>query len=128
MPASINKMCKAEVIPPGDTAKQTVFFRSNVNMYKSPFAEAVGITAATEAEAAGQAAYSVRALIRFGYLQRMTAYLKASATDPGRAVRVLVASGKQQAARSYADGTKTIPGVKGGAVVSIRNANRMRLL
>lgn len=127
MPASI-KLCKAEVTPPGGTAKQTIYFRSNVNMYKDAFGTAVGITAATEAEASQQAAYSVRSLIRFGFLQRMTAYLKASATEPGRAVRILVPFGNQGAARAYADGTKTIPGVKGGAVVSIRNANRMRLL
>jgi hypothetical protein len=127
MPAS-NKLCKAVVDPPGAGGAETVFFRSNVLMYTGTFGTAVGIEPATEVEAAGKAPYSVRQLIRFGFLRRMTAYLKGTATAPGRASRILVASGKEDTARGYANGTNTIPGVKGGAVVSIREANRMRLL
>lgn len=127
MPAS-NKLCKATVNPPGASTAEIVYFRSNVNMYTGTFGTAVGITAAEEEEVAGKAPHSVRQLIRFGFLRRMTAYLNSSGTAPGRATRILVATGKELDARSYANGTNTIPGIKGGAVVSIREANRMRLL
>jgi hypothetical protein len=127
MPASI-KLCKALVDPPGPGPIETVFFRSNVLMYTGGFGDAVGIVAASELEASGKAPHSVKQLIRFGFLRRMTAYLKSSATDPGRAVKILVAAGKEGDARGYANGTNTIPGIKGGGISSIRETNRMRLL
>ena len=126
MPTSI-KLCKAVIgLSPGS---ETVFFRSNVNMYKDGFGTAVGITVATADETAKSPVSSIRQLIRVGYLRRMTATLKGTATEPGTSVRILVAAGREPAARTYgAAGTNPLPGVKGGAIASIRESNRMRLL
>ncbi|MEG4458264.1 hypothetical protein [Microcoleus sp. N9_A1] len=130
MPAAKIGLCKA-VVPVVDaatttTTNETVYFRSNTLLYTGDFATAVGISVAGPGELS-KPAMPVKNLIRGGQLSRMVAVTKATATNPSTQVKILVSTNKTPDARSWPDGTKTLPGSSAGPITAVRNANRMRL-
>lgn len=128
MPAAKIGLCKAEVpvVSGSTTTNQTVFFRSNTLLYVGDFATATGISVATAGELS-QPAMPIKNLIRGGQLTRMVAVSKATATNPSTQSKILVSTTKTPNARGWPDGAKSLPGSSSGAIVAIRNANRMRL-
>ena len=128
MPAAKIGLCKAEVpvVSGSTTTNQTVYFRTNTNLYTGDFATAVGISVAGAGEMS-QPAIPIRSLIAGGQLTRKVAVTKATATTPSSQIRILVSTSKTPNARGWPDGTKTLPGSSASAIMAIRNANRMRL-
>ncbi|MEG4842467.1 hypothetical protein [Microcoleus sp. B9-D4] len=128
MPTAKIGLCRATVstVVEGAELKQTVYFRSNTLMYVGDFAANAGIEVAP-AGTLSNPAIPVKNLIRGGYLTRMVAVTKATATTPSSQVKILVNSSKLATARAWPDGAKTLPGSSAGPIVAIRNANRMRL-
>lgn len=125
MPAASNKLCKATVDT--GTGTETIYFRTNVNQYTGAFATAVGIEAAGATEQS-KPPVDLRRLISAGYLVRMVAITKGTATDPSRQISILCAAGKEAGARAWGGvGTNSLPGVTAQPVVRITNkGNRVR--
>lgn len=128
MPAAKIGLYKAEVpvVSGSTTTNQTVYFRTNTNLYTGDFGTAVGISVAGPGELS-QPAMPIKNLIAGGQLTRMTAVTKATATNPSSQVKILVSTNKTPNARGWPDGAKTLPGSSAGPIVAIRNSNRMRL-